>query len=72
MNSTFCFLLLCPVVALVYVNNKAWKLVILVIFVLGASMLTSSLSDAADQSSLAVVAGWVLLSCASFRSGTAN
>jgi hypothetical protein len=63
MNSTFCVLLLCPVIALIYVNNKAWKLVILAIFVLGASVLTSSFSDAADQSSLAVVAGWVFLAC---------
>ena len=56
-NIGFCFLLLCPIFALSYLESRALKLSIVLIFILALSTLTIDLSDSTSKTSVALVAG---------------
>lgn len=53
----FCFLLLCPIFALSYLESKALKLSIVLIFIVALSTLTIDLADSTSKTSVALVAG---------------
>lgn len=53
----FCFLLLCPIIALSVIDNSAGKLVVVVGFLLVAAFLTSGILTGANNAGLAVLAG---------------
>ncbi|KAH0538339.1 hypothetical protein FGG08_005074 [Glutinoglossum americanum] len=56
-NVGFCFLLICPIFLLSYLEGKAAKLGTFVAFVLAGSVLTSGLINVGNIGSLAVMAG---------------
>ena len=56
-NIGFCFLLLCPIPPLFYLDNKALKLGIVLMFILTLSTLTIDLSASTNKTSVALVAG---------------
>jgi hypothetical protein len=53
----FCVLLLCPIVTMLYMDDKLWKLVILVAFLLVVSVLSVSFVNMLNKVGLALVAG---------------
>jgi hypothetical protein len=56
-NIAFCFLLICPIFLLSYVDARPAKLATFVVFVLAGSVLTSGLISVGNIASLAVMAG---------------
>ena len=56
-NTAFCILVLAPIFALSFTTSKVGKLLLLLACVLLVSFVSSVLSDNAQKSSLAVVAG---------------
>lgn len=53
----FCILLVCPIFALSYLQSKALKLIIVLIFILVLSTLTIDLAASTSKTSVALVAG---------------
>ena len=60
-NLAFCILVICPIFALSYLTNKVAKLLLVLGCVLITSVLASVLSNNAQKSSLAVMAGYVTI-----------
>ena len=56
-NFGFCFLLVCPILALSYLENKTLKVGIVLAFILALSTLTIDLSESTNKTSVALVAG---------------
>jgi hypothetical protein len=54
---SFCVLLLCPIIALSVIGSKVGKLVVVIGFLLAASLLTSGVLTGANNTGLAVLAG---------------
>jgi hypothetical protein len=54
---SFCVLLLCPIIALSAIGSTVGKLVVVIVFLLAASFLTSGLLNGANNNGLAVLAG---------------
>ncbi|KAH6662272.1 hypothetical protein B0J14DRAFT_645435 [Halenospora varia] len=61
LHACFCFLLLCPIFALSYVNSKTWKLVILAVFLLATAVLTVGFLNVPNKNALALVAGYAAI-----------
>ena len=60
-NLTFCALLLIPIVLLMYVPNRNWKLVVVAVFILLSIFLSSFMAKATHKPGLAIVAGYEIL-----------
>lgn len=54
---SFCVLLLCPIIALSFIQSAAGKLAVVVGFLLLAAFLTSGVLTGANNAGLAVLAG---------------
>ena len=59
LHASFCILLLCPVIALSYLHSQIWKLVVLGIFLLAASVMSVGFLNTSNKSGLALVAGYI-------------
>ena len=57
-NFAFCALLLIPIALLIYLPSRTWKLVIVSIFVLLSTFLSSFMATATHKPGLAIVAGY--------------
>jgi len=66
LHLSFCILLICPIIGLSYMKSKMWKLVLLGIFLLVASLLFVGLVNMPNKSGLALVAGYVVTPFQSF------
>jgi hypothetical protein len=55
-NATFCFLVLVPIFALSYLQNKVGKLLVVLGFVLVSSVVTTVLANVTHKNSLAIMA----------------
>jgi hypothetical protein len=53
----FCALMLVPTFLLTYVENKNWKMVVIAVFVLLSTVMSSFIATATHKPGLAVVAG---------------
>ena len=60
-NLAFCALLLVPIILLMYVPNRDWKLVVVAVFVLLSTFLSSFIATATHKPGLAIVAGYDIL-----------
>lgn len=59
MNITFSLMLLCPIIALSFIDNAAGKLAIVLGFLLLGAILTSGIVTRANNTGLALLSGCV-------------